>query len=256
MIGTTNGITVSFHLKLSHKYCMRKWMKLIERAEIGVPDFKQFVTPQLIDELLTTGVWSPHGSGVDDWWDEGSGDYNDSYDAALTNLPLSTAMKCNEKAVRDILHRFLLARADWIHRNLTSGDHGIAPMTPESPLHRAIVVSDVWIEAMQHPRRGALPLGIYWGLGAVEAWGAQGMEAGPHIIEVTTKVKYVSIDWYQTFRSRLDWMTGDDEQEIQLFPGSAIEHVERIIYHCSDVRPDLARENAVIPVHPSATFIA
>jgi hypothetical protein len=239
---------------------MRKFIDIVESANGLVPDFSQFVTPQLINELITTGLWTHHGSGLDEWWEEGGGlDYFQGEDKSLGDLDFYSALEQDKVATTTILERFLRARAGWIQRELVSGEYSGTPLVIDAPLHRAVMVNDRWLEAMSQPRKGPLPLGIFWGLGVVEPWGAKYDETKdhfPHMVEVVTKVRHVSINWYETFRSRLDWLNGDQESEIQLYPGSTIAHIERITLQASNINPALALKTPPIPVHPSATFIA
>lgn len=239
---------------------MRHFIDIVEQAAgFKVPDFRTFVTDDLINHLISTGEWSSHGSGLDEWWDEGALDYFKGEDRSLRDMPFNEALTLNHAATTAVLRRFLEARAGWIQRSFQSGDHGIPPITPESPIHRAICVNDAWLAEIAKPQRGALPLGIFWGLDAVEPWGAkfdEVQDTHPHVVEITTRVKHVMIDWEETFRSRLDWLNGDNEQEVQLFKGSPIDHVEQVRMQSSNTQPELARALHVFPVHPSRTFIA
>lgn len=238
---------------------MRKFIDIIESSSGFIPNFEQFVTPALIDSLINHGTWTAHGSSLEDWWEEGSLDFFDGEDEGLAGLDFHSAVGQDRIAVAAILTNFVRARAVWINRSFSSGDHGIPPVTPQSSLHRAIMVNDVWIAAVGSAQKGALPLGIYWGLDAVEPWGIKREDAiatHPHCVEITTRMDQVQVNWEETFRSRLDWLNGDEESEIQLYQGSEIGHIEQIMYQASDTRPDLARANTEIPVNPSTKFIA
>lgn len=238
---------------------MRYWKNIVEYAMGGIPDFTQFVTPALIDHLLTTGLWSEHGSDLFQWWDEGALDYFADEDRALGDMPYDAALAKDRDAVASVLKRFVLARAGYINRSLKGTSTAMQSANAESPLYRAICVNDQWLKAITTAQRGALPVGIYWGLDHVEPWGANFEETSvhyPHVVEITTRLKHVAVNWEETFLSRIDWLNGDEEQEIQLHKGSAIEVVESIKLTSSQTHPEKARQMPELEFHPGLRFIA
>jgi hypothetical protein len=236
---------------------MRHFINIVERAS-AIPDFTTFVTDKLINELVEMGTWTHHGSELPIWWVEGAGGYFKGEDESLKEQDFYEALEQDRQAVLSVLKRFVIARAGWIQRDITSGQSGY-PVTADAPLHRAMMVNDQWLAALANPGSSPIALGLFWGLGHVEPWGANYEETKgvfPHMVEIVTKIRHVDIDWYETFRSRLDWSLGDDEGEIRLIPNSPIDHIERVTLEGSDTHPEMARASHSFPIHPSHKFKA
>lgn len=103
-------------------------MDIVEEASgFKVPDFRTFVTDNLIAHLMTSDLWTPHGSELSVWWEEGALDYWNGEDEGLAGLDWEEAKRQDHAAVGRILHNFLIARAGWIQRTFTSGDRRAGP---------------------------------------------------------------------------------------------------------------------------------
>lgn len=199
---------------------MRNYINIIEGNGFSVPDLQQFVTDSLADRILHTLQWVEHGDDIYSWFEEMQEDGNipfeeDSLEDAIKNPDF-----------KQWFLNYLKLRAKYIRETLI-GHHGFSALTGETIIYRALRVSKQWVGALSQPSKGMLPLGIYWGVGEVHSWGAANVTQidAPLDIICSTKLKDVTVNWEQTFLSRLDYHNGDEEQEIQLFAGSVIDTV-------------------------------
>ena len=233
---------------------MRDLISLIE-SHSGIPDFSTFITPELISRLLTTREWTGHGTGLDEWWEDGAGDYMSEEEYAEAPDSLGDALSENPELVRKTLTNFLHARVNWIKKTM-AGEYGSKAITPNTVIERIIMVDDDYIRRLESARDTTIELGVFWGAsGAVEPWGAgrDDIENKPHGLVFTTEIRHTVVDWKETFLSRADYMNGDEEEEIQLVKGSPIRYISniRITRHGDD-----HIEEMVIKVDPSVKWVA
>lgn len=199
---------------------MRHWINLIETASL-VPDLTQFVTPQLIDEIIRDGKWVHHGAELDDWLDTSMYASDNAEELGLENSEALEAMPWEQQRdhpdFRKCVEHWVNLRVKDVQDTFETGSvyNSIAPFSGETILTRIV--------RAEAPKS---PFGVYW-----TELSPQGIvrvvpdhEQHPCVI-LQVKAKDVVIDWYQTLRSRLDYSNGCDEEEIQLKPGSAVQNV-------------------------------
>jgi hypothetical protein len=234
---------------------MRKYINIIEGAGFRIPDFTIYITDALVDRILTTKRWVDHGSWLDDGWIEEMCSQGKDF------FPFEVDWKqadCIDKlkalpGFREWFKNYLFLRARYI-RETFIGQHGFTAVQGSTRLYRAIMVSKQWVNAVRQPSKGMLPLGIFWGVGEVHAWGHDTNVVqiqAPCEVILSTTLANVMVDWEQTFYSRLDYDNGDMEQEIRLMNGSVISNVKMEL-----VPQGHSRDCQVIRVDPSRQFIA
>jgi hypothetical protein len=201
---------------------MRHWINLIENAS-QVPELSQFVTPQLIDEIIREGKWVHHGDDLDDWLDtstyasDNHGDLGLSPEEAeaLEAMPYAEQMKT--PAFRKCVEHWVMFRVKDVQKTFETGcTYGsIAPFSGETILTRVVRAASP-----------TSPLGVYWTELSPKriVRVVPDHEEHPCVI-LQVKAKNVTIDWYETLRSRLDYSNGCDEAEIQLARGTAVTNV-------------------------------
>lgn len=187
-----------------------------------VPDLKQFVTPELIDEIIRDNQWVHHGAELDDWLggscyatDNAAAIGLSSEDAqALEDMPHEQALRTPE--FRKCVEHWVNFCVEQLQKTFEQGCNydKIPPFGPNSTLHRLIRATE--------PKS---PLGVYW-----TEHGPQRIvrvvpdDAEQPIISVLqVRAQDVTVDWYATLRSRLDYSNGSDEAEIQLVSGSPVK---------------------------------
>jgi len=233
---------------------MRDLINIIE-SHSGVPDFSQFVTPELVNKLISHGLWSDHGSELSVWWEEGAGDYMSPEDFANKIEDFDDALQANPELVKNTLLKFLQARTGFIDR-IMSGEYGDEPITPTTVISRIIMVDEKFIEQLEAARNTTVKLGVFWGAGEVEPWGAKydNINKTPYGLKFATEIRHTQVDWKATFLSRIDWQNGDEEHEIQLVPGSPIRIITEIKIDTSNADPSYV--GRVIKIDPSVHFTA
>lgn len=206
---------------------MRQYINIVESAGFAVPKMKAFVTDELVNEIITSGLWTTHGSSLSDEWLPDmmySEKEHFPFNLSHQDTPRESWEKLKaEPNFRRWFKNYLVLRANYI-QECFAGKHGHNALTGDTTLFRAIRVNKRWLGEIKQPSKGRLPLGIYWGVGEVSTWGYVEDDA-PNLIVMSAKLRDVRVDWYETFRSRLDYDHGDREQEIQLEKGSVIENV-------------------------------
>lgn len=193
---------------------MRKLINLVE--SIGVPDAKTFVTGTLIDRIIETGKFTPHGGeSLYDWFEECQG-WN-KFPATLKDIAYDDAIRLPE--FKEILYYWMKElRAPYVQADINQ-------TKPTDFLYRAMFVSPEWITKLSTENE-TIPLGVYWTTGEPACHGAK-ETTGVEII-LTTTVGEVHINWPETMESRFDFDNGDEEQEINIIKGSTIpiRHIE------------------------------
>lgn len=189
---------------------MRHCITLCESMRI--PSFIDQITDDLIAEIIATGKWVSHGSELSYSW------INGLFDDAITALHPNFINKSFDEVqhtqeFKDILRHTIRRIAKQHLDILVNGskyDH-LPPFGPESPIYRGI--------SSDHTTG---KFGVYWSQVEMQSLGLFIDQAHGGILLVA-KAKDVTIDWYQTFRSRIDLGNGMDELEIQLVPGTPVK---------------------------------
>jgi hypothetical protein len=210
----------------TNKYGMRKFINIIENRSFHVPDGRKFVTNDLIDRIISTGQFVPHGDiALYEWWSEVQSGWNvvpeDMREKELDEVRHSSEFR----AV--FTHWMRDLRAPFVTRQLIQ-------LKPDHELLRAMIVKQAWIDALNEPHSEPIPIGAYWTAnGDATPHGAR--RKGTEIVFMT-KLSDVSVDWQHTYESRFDFQNGDMEAEIQLVKGSPIHSVS--MDHGDLIHPD------------------
>ena len=197
---------------------MRKFINIVEHAGMFVPNPRDFVTDQLIDRIIETHMFVPHGDdGLYDWFEE----IKDTHlcPSELKEMDLDGATQTPQ--FREMLTYWVRElRAPYVFNNMKH-------LTAQSQIERAMYVSEEWIAALAREQQAPIKLGVFWSSGAGEPYGAS-METREGKIQIilTSHLANVDVDWKETFESRFDWRSGDEEEEIQLRSGSPITAVK------------------------------
>ncbi len=200
---------------------MREWINLFESTST-VPDLSQFVTSELIDEIINQNKWVHHGAELDDWLDGSmyASDHanelglSDEEAEALEKMPFEQARHTPE--FRRCVEHWVNYRAKDVQDTFVEGnpyDH-IEPFGPDTILTRVLRAQTV-----------KSSLGVYWTELSPQSIVRVAPTTSDPILILQTKAKNVTIDWYETLRSRLDYNNGCDEAEIQLIKGSPVTEI-------------------------------
>lgn len=192
---------------------MRKWINLCENAITRPPVETIIATDAYVEELMDQNSWSRHGSPVDDFLFD---------------------MDVDEGDERDFLKQWLPKRAREV-------DADLMELTPLGEIHRTISVTQQWID--QLVTVDPVTVGVFFSEKTLDV---QGGARGDIDITLTTTMAGCTVDWVETYRSRVDYQNGDYEQEIQLKKGTPIA-VTNVF---------LLRDGSPIPFNPDKTFIA
>ena len=182
-------------------------------SENFVPSFVEHVTDDLVDEMIVSGKWVEHGGDLEDQWTGGVFDYElESTYPELIGKDFEEVR--NLPQFRQILKTMLLSVAEENYNNLVNGSKfdNLPPLTPDSLIYRGITL------------KGGLngTTGIYWSqLKSQALYRFIDENTGGWLF--VSRAGDVTIDWYQTIRSRLDLAHGQDEVEIQLVKGSPVK---------------------------------
>lgn len=199
-------------------------MRLFE-YEGSLPDLRQFVTNDLIQDIIDIERWVHHGSELEDWLAMSCYATDNAKAIGLTpeeaqeleTMPYEEHLhhpnfkKCLEHYVNYAVNHF-----DGILRH---GDpyEKLPPFGPNMSLYRCMVVDQTWLD------NPAPNFGTYWS--AVPAQARRFLAARQTNVIMQVEVRNVRIDWYETLRSRIDYSSGFDEHEFQLPKGSPIKDV-------------------------------
>lgn len=173
---------------------MRNWITIVENAR---PDAASVIaTDRYIDEILASGTWVQHGSHVEDIF----------YDNDIPN---------DVGEQKRFLQNWLPQRAQWIEDDLASlDDHDI--------IARAMYVTDDWLADLENPST-VTAVGIYFSSGEESANPYGDADADGHLIYINSTLGGVTVNWPETIKSRTDYKHGDEEYEIQLARGTAVQ---------------------------------
>lgn len=233
-------------------------MRLFEIQSGVVPDLRQFITPQLIDDIIRDGKWVEHGSPLEDWLDTSCFATDNEAEIGIDGRALESLPHDEQRKHPDfrkcISYWFELAMKQ-IEEDLHRGrpHENIPPFTPNMPLFRCMAVDEEWLKQTD-PK-----FGVYW---SADIRQAQRFIREPDLVplpnqpghyssirpknthrfpdgkmNVLMKVRagHAHVDWYQTLRSRLDYNHGMDEAEFQLLRDAPMGPVTIKILHSGEV---------------------
>ena len=206
----------------------------------------KFVNDALVDEIMDRGTWTTHGAELNRWWEEGAPEYMTDFEREQSGDEIYEE---DPAFVKQIMRRFLDARAQFINRNMSE-------LAPDAEINRVIMVDKNYLDRLETLRSTDLSLGIYWGSDHVEPWGASydNIAVTPYALRFTTLIKHTQVNWRETFLSRADWELGDDENEIQLIKGSPIYTLTEIEVESSN--EDRSYIGRKYTIHPSVRLFA
>ena len=178
----------------------------------------KFLGDEYIDAVLAADRWSSHGSNLDGFVNEFCPD--DS-----------------EGAIRAALREWLPKRLDYVERDLMR-------LSGETVINRIIGVDRATFVQMQ--RGETLQLGVFWGAGEFEP-----QNTNPIMVDFSSTLNGVTVDWAATIESRIDFDHGDHEQEFQLVPGTPVAVTQIAAW-------DVSEPSTEIPVDglSALTFVA
>lgn len=179
------------------KYGMRKFINLVEKSNPSALR-GYFLSDAFVDEIVSNGRWSHHGSYLDSFVD----DFCDGDD--------------DDEAVRAALIKWLPTRLDHIMNELSSSG-------PDTVINRIISVDLPTYEEIIG--MGEFRIGLYWGAGDFEP-----QNSNPINMDFVSTLGGVTVDWHQTVLSRIDYDNGDHEQEFQLVDGSPIAITDIMVW--------------------------
>ncbi len=218
-------------------------MRLFEYQGGTIPDLRQYVTPQLVDEIIRDGKWVAHGSDLEDWFDSSSyfSDNADELgiDGSIEELPYEEAKNLPEfrKGIEHWLQHAIKQFEDVLHNGCQYDK--IAPYGPETVLYRCMAVGPEWFD------NSAPKMGIFWSAVPEQARrfiqvanaNHAPLKTGHVNILMRVHAKDISVNWYETVRSRIDYGNGFDENEFQLISGSSLGPVDITLINQSSLLP-------------------
>lgn len=163
-------------------------------------DKQTFLNDDYVNGLLSSGSWSSHGSDLQTWLDE------------CDEVPATFSGKDLQRVINDT--EFLNFFREWLSHRF---DFAMKYLTQDINQHK-VIRRAVYLTPAQKAEilPGAfVDVGKYWTVsGTVEPYGATCTE-DREIVTITTGLDLDSIDLVQTMISRMDYVNGDYEMEIQ-----------------------------------------
>lgn len=171
-----------------------------------IPDVSIIVTEEYIDGLIITKKWVEHGSSIYDFIGDII-DIENFLPYSLQTTPMEEIP--NHKDFRVFLKEWLPKRYSYVTNEIKEELKDCDQLI----LHRCLYLSPADQSRILSGEN--FFIGKYWGTGHVEAWGIV-PEKEKLETHITAIVNPQDVDWIETLKSRMDYMNGDQEQEIQL----------------------------------------
>lgn len=179
-----------------------------------MPMFEDVVTDAWLDEVIQCGEWDPeHGSDVQRLVD----DILDGQAAPCppTCLGMDSIDALDQPEMKIAIRTFLKDRYE----------NYIAPafynVRNDLTVKRMMYVDTDWTAQVNE---GNATIGNYWGFPLDEDanyWMEK--KNGQVLVLLTARLPVSSVDWIATFRQRMDYIFGDEENEIRTFPNSQVQ---------------------------------
>jgi polyhydroxyalkanoate synthesis regulator phasin len=161
----------------------------------------KFLSDNYVKNLLSTGRWTDHGSDLNEWLEDCE-EVPEAYQGGDI-FDLSS----DEKFIR-FFKDYLSARFDYAMNYLSKDLVGEGPLR----LNRAMLVTQDFIENL---KIGELyDFGQYWATQHTIPYGAEPDEQKQELFLVC-QVERNQVDIEKTMKSRMDYIHGDYEMEIQ-----------------------------------------
>ncbi len=164
------------------------------------------IVDQYFDEIQKTGKFTDHGDYTiedfaydfedDQWWD------------------------IDEEGTPIIDDKFWNGFKDWLKLRYNYVIKQLNKDVDQKPIkvYRSLLVDQDWF-----PKS---PLGIYWSTSSgVIPYGATPDNSKKEVV-LEAIIQKNDIDWIETIRSRMDYLNGDVEHEIQIKPGTNIQLID------------------------------
>lgn len=168
-----------------------------------------FLSNDYVNNLLCLGKWTKHGSHLNQWLEECE-DVPDYYQGG----DIDTLKK--DEGFLAFFKDYLSARFDYAMRFLNADLSGSGDLV----LNRAILVDKDFMGLLVVGE--AFDFGRYWSTQHTIPYGAE-PDTEKHSLFVVGNVKRDQIDILETMRSRMDYIHGDYEMEIQTINGEKVE---------------------------------
>lgn len=200
-------------------------------GEMTVPQMFHTFDDETIQWMIVNDSWNGHGSSISDWTQAMMDESNkigemirDAYDAVTRRSPNLVGQELDNAV--DYSPEFFEALKTWVNKHripfvIRNIQDELADVQEGATLtlYRNIHLSDDDIEALVAGRK--TDLGIYWSTTPVDGyWGKGGTP-----VYCVAEVPMSAINWKATIMSRIDYLWGDDETEIQLTKGARIKLV-------------------------------
>lgn len=172
-------------------------------------DKSKFLSDSYIRNLLIKGKWTDHGSDLNEWLEDCE-DIPDAYQGGDV-----FELRDDEKFIM-FFKNYLSYRFDYAMNYLSKDIAGEGPLE----LNRAIMVNKDFKEDL---KIGELyDFGKYWAIQHTIAYGAEPDENKEELF-LKCKIERKQIDIESTMQSRMDYIHGDYEMEIQTKPGEKVK---------------------------------
>ncbi len=201
-------------------------MRLFEYQGGTIPDLRQYVTPQLVDEIIRDNHFVSHGDNLENWVG------NNGIANALDGLPHDKTLQW--KPFEEVRKHpdFRRAIERWLELSLKHFEECLADdFGPDMNLYRCMQVPIEWLNDPS-PK-----MGKYWSAVPEQSERFSTFNNGQASIMMRVQAKHVMINWYETLRSRLDYDNGMDEHEFQMVVGSKIGPVEITMLDMDELVP-------------------
>lgn len=193
-----------------------------------IPNLSEIVTDEYITNLISTEKWVEHGSSMHEFID----DISEIDNFLPSNL---NGMQSSEILQHEDFKVFL---GEWLPRRY---NYIVNEIKDELKDRESLILSRCLYLSKKDQERilsgEIFYIGKYWGTGHVEAWGAT-PEKNKLETHITAEVNPEDVDWMETLKSRMDYMNGDQEQEIQL-KDNAIPKITSLYCRTSKLKREL-----------------
>lgn len=201
-----------------------------------IPSFKEVVTPEYIDQIILSGKWVEHGSTLEEFIEERVDEEALVDVAHLGWKDVLISSEFKEYLTNWLPHRYTYSK-ELIVQELTPIKNNYKPSStkPAFPLtvDRTMLMTQELREQLINGDN--IDIGRFWGTQSTDAWGVEMDDSLLHTT-ITATILPGDIDWIETMKSRIDYVNGDQEAEIQL--RKSAQPVFQSIY-CSDKCEDI-----------------
>lgn len=178
---------------------------------------KHIITESFIDNIINTRKFCDHGSSLDDAY-ELFEDFENEFPNALQD----------DSVLRDFLWFWLPFRIKYIANEMFS------EFQYYRTIHREMIIDDYElnrIKSIQYNSVEVFELGVYWST-SPSTIAYNGDTTKNNYILISADLNIDAIDWFGTLESRIDYLNGDQEQEIKLNEYAQIDFlIKKIDYN-------------------------